>query len=571
MWRLIKRIPFWAMFGAIVFALTQAIGELLLPTQTARIIDEGVAAGDMQAIYSIGAQMILITILVIISAGISVYISARTSQDLGRKLRNETYTKVLQFSKEDMGTYGEASLITRSSNDIQQVEVTVMMIMRMVLLSPAMLLAAVVMAVLASPELSLVYAVSGPVLALLIFIILRIVSPYFKSMQRKVDDLNLIFREGLTGVRVVRAFNKSDFEVARFAEANKDYADTAIKAMFRMSFLMPIMTTILSLTNITLSWRGAHLVAAQNLSVGVILSFVNYSFIIMFSFMMLGMIFVILPRAQVSAQRINEILDTEITIHSPENPVSIDRQAPGEVTFENVAFKFGNAEHNVVDDINFQVKPGQTLAIIGGTGSGKTTIANLLLRFSDVTKGAVKVNDIDVRDLSLNNLRDLVGYVPQKANLFSGTIRENLKYGNSDATDEELWYALRIAQSESFVRELPDGLDAHVAQGGNNFSGGQKQRLCIARAIVKQANIYLFDDSFSALDYTTDRNLRGALKEVTENAATIIIAQRVSTIRDADTIIVLDKGEISGIGSHDELMANDIYREIVESQIKGAN
>ena len=571
MWRLIKRIPFWAMFGAIVFALTQAIGELLLPTQTARIIDEGVAAGDMQAIYSIGGQMILITILVIISAGISVYISARTSQNLGRKLRNEIYTKVLQFSKENMGTYGEASLITRSSNDIQQVEVTVMMIMRMVLLSPAMLLAAVVMAVLASPELSLVYAVSGPVLALLIFIILRIVSPYFKSMQNKVDDLNLIFREGLTGVRVVRAFNKSDFEVARFAEANKDYADTAIKAMFRMSFLMPIMTTILSLTNITLSWRGAHLVAAQNLSVGVILSFVNYSFIIMFSFMMLGMIFVILPRAQVSAQRINEILDTEIAIHSPENPVFIDRQAPGEVAFENVAFKFGNAEHNVVDDINFQVKPGQTLAIIGGTGSGKTTIANLLLRFSDVTKGAVKVNDTDVRDLSLNNLRDLVGYVPQKANLFSGTIRENLKYGNSDATDEELWYALRIAQSESFVRELPDGLDAHVAQGGNNFSGGQKQRLCIARAIVKQANIYLFDDSFSALDYTTDRNLRGALKEVTENAATIIIAQRVSTIRDADTIIVLDKGKISGIGSHDELMANDIYREIVESQIKGAN
>ncbi|MGY0837404.1 ABC transporter ATP-binding protein [Aerococcus urinaeequi] len=571
MWRLIKRIPPWAIFGAVVFALTQAIGELLLPTQTARIIDDGVAAGDMQAIYRIGGQMILITMLVIISAGISVYISARTSQDLGRKLRNEIYAKVLHFSKENMGDYGEASLITRSSNDIQQVEVTVMMIMRMVLLSPAMLLAAVVMAVLASPELSLVYAVSGPVLAFLIFIILRIVSPYFKSMQRKVDNLNLIFREGLTGVRVVRAFNKSDFEVNRFAKANKDYADTAIKAMFRMSFLMPIMTTILSLTNITLSWRGAQLVAAQNLSVGVILSFVNYSFIIMFSFMMLGMIFVILPRAQVSAQRINEILDTEITIHSPKNPITIDRQTPGEVAFEDVAFRFGNAEHNVVEDINFQIKPGETLAIIGGTGSGKTTIANLLLRFSDVSKGAVKINHHDVRDLSLSNLRDLVGYVPQKANLFSGTIRENLKYGNREATDEELWHALRIAQSESFVRELPEGLDAHVAQGGNNFSGGQKQRLCIARAIVKQANIYLFDDSFSALDYTTDRNLRGALKEVTENAATIIIAQRVSTIRDADTIVVLDKGEISGIGTHDELMSNDIYREIVESQIKGAD
>ncbi len=569
MWRLIKRIPFWAMFGAIVFALTQAIGELLLPTQTARIIDDGVATGDMQAIYRIGAQMIFITLLVIASAAISVFISARTSQNLGRKLRNEVYAKVLNFSKENMGDYGEASLITRSSNDIQQVEVTVMMIMRMVLLSPAMLIAAVVMAVLASPELAMVYAVTGPILVIAIFVILKLVSPYFKSMQKKVDDLNLIFREGLTGVRVVRAFNRSGYEEDRFATANKDYAETAIKAMFRMSFLMPIMTTVLSLTNITISWRGAQLVAAQNLSVGVILSFVNYSFIIMFSFMMLGMIFVILPRAQVSAQRINEILDTEITIHSPENPVSVDVNEPGKVTFENVAFKFGKAEHNVLENINFKVAPGETLAIIGGTGSGKSTIANLILRFSDVTKGTVKVHGHDVRDYSLDNLRDLIGYVPQKANLFSGTIRENLLYGNENATDEDLWYALRIAQSESFVKELPEGLDAHVAQGGNNFSGGQKQRLCIARAIVKHANIYIFDDSFSALDFTTDRNLRAALTEVTEDAATIIIAQRVSTIRDADTIVVLDKGEISGIGTHDELLENEVYREIVDSQIKG--
>lgn len=569
MWRLIKRIPFWAMFGAVVFALTQAIGELLLPTQTARIIDDGVATGDMQAIYRIGAQMIFITLLVIASAAISVFISARTSQNLGRKLRNEVYAKVLNFSKENMGDYGEASLITRSSNDIQQVEVTVMMIMRMVLLSPAMLIAAVVMAVLASPELAMVYAVTGPILVIAIFVILKLVSPYFKSMQKKVDDLNLIFREGLTGVRVVRAFNRSGYEEDRFATANKDYAETAIKAMFRMSFLMPIMTTVLSLTNITISWRGAQLVAAQNLSVGVILSFVNYSFIIMFSFMMLGMIFVILPRAQVSAQRINEILDTEITIHSPENPVSVDVNEPGKVTFENVAFKFGKAEHNVLENINFKVAPGETLAIIGGTGSGKSTIANLILRFSDVTKGAVKVHGHDVRDYSLDNLRDLIGYVPQKANLFSGTIRENLLYGNENATDEDLWYALRIAQSESFVKELPEGLDAHVAQGGNNFSGGQKQRLCIARAIVKHANIYIFDDSFSALDFTTDRNLRAALTEVTEDAATIIIAQRVSTIRDADTIVVLDKGEISGIGTHDELLENEVYREIVDSQIKG--
>lgn len=570
MWRLIKRIPLWAMVGAIVFAMTQAVGELLLPTQTARIIDDGVATGNMEAIYRIGGQMILITLLVIASATISVFIAARTSQNLGRELRNEIYSKVLRFSKENMGDFGEASLITRSSNDIQQIEVTVMMILRMVLLAPAMLVAAIVMAVISSPKLSLVYAVTGPILAILIFVILRMVSPYFKSMQRKVDELNLIFREGLTGVRVIRAFNRSKFEEERFATANKDYADTAIKAMFRMSFLMPIMTTILSLTNITLSWRGAHLVAAQELSVGVILSFVNYSFIIMFSFMMLGMIFVILPRAQVSAQRINEILDTEITIHSPENPVSVNPTEPGKVAFEHVDFKFGNAEANVLQNINFQVGPGQTLAIIGGTGSGKSTIANLIMRFSDVTSGSVKVHDHDVRTYSLDNLRELIGYVPQKANLFTGTIRENLLYGNSNATDDDLWYALRIAQSDDFVRGLPEGLDAHVSQGGNNFSGGQKQRLSIARAIVKHANIYIFDDSFSALDYTTDRKLRAALKDVTAEAATIIIAQRVSTIRNADIIIVLDKGEISGMGTHDELMANDIYREIVESQIKEA-
>lgn len=570
MWRLIKRIPLWAMVGAIVFAMTQAVGELLLPTQTARIIDDGVATGNMEAIYRIGGQMILITLLVIASATISVFIAARTSQNLGRELRNEIYSKVLRFSKENMGDFGEASLITRSSNDIQQIEVTVMMILRMVLLAPAMLVAAIVMAVISSPKLSLVYAVTGPILAILIFVILRMVSPYFKSMQRKVDELNLIFREGLTGVRVIRAFNRSKFEEERFAASNKDYADTAIKAMFRMSFLMPIMTTILSLTNITLSWRGAHLVAAQELSVGVILSFVNYSFIIMFSFMMLGMIFVILPRAQVSAQRINEILDTEITIHSPENPVSVNPTEPGKVAFEHVDFKFGNAEANVLQNINFQVGPGQTLAIIGGTGSGKSTIANLIMRFSDVTSGSVKVHDHDVRTYSLDNLRELIGYVPQKANLFTGTIRENLLYGNSNATDDDLWYALRIAQSDDFVRGLPEGLDAHVSQGGNNFSGGQKQRLSIARAIVKHANIYIFDDSFSALDYTTDRKLRAALKDVTAEAATIIIAQRVSTIRNADIIIVLDKGEISGMGTHDELMANDIYREIVESQIKEA-
>lgn len=570
MWRLIKRIPKLALFGAVVFALAQAIGELLLPTQTARIIDEGVAVGDMDAVYSIGWQMILITLLVIVAAGCSVFIAAKTSQNLGRQLRNEVYAKVLNFSKVNMGEFGEASLITRSSNDIQQVEVTVMMILRMVLLSPAMLTAAVVMAVMASPQLSLVYAVTGPMLAILIGIILKMVSPYFKSMQRKVDNLNLIFREGLTGVRVVRAFNKSEYEESRFAGANKDYADTAIKAMFRMSFLMPIMTTILSLTNITLSWRGAHLVATQDLSVGIILSFVNYSFIIMFSFMMLGMIFVILPRAQVSAQRINEIIDTEITIHSPENPVTVDPKEPGKVAFKDVAFKFGNAEKNVLENINFEVGPGQTLAIIGGTGSGKSTIANLMLRFSDVNNGSVKVHDHDVRDFQLNNLRELIGYVPQKANLFSGTIRENLLYGNENATDEDLWRALEIAQSSDFVKDLPEGLDSHVAQGGNNFSGGQKQRLCIARALVKEANIYIFDDSFSALDFTTDRNLRAALTEVTEDAATIIIAQRVSTIREADAIIVLDQGEISGIGTHDELLANDVYREIVESQEKGA-
>lgn len=570
MLKLIKRIPLWALIGSIVFSLIQAVAELALPNMTADIIDYGVVNGDIPYILNTGLKMIGITVLVVLAANIGVLIAARAAHNLGNEIRNEIYEQVLGFSQDSLNKFGAASLITRSSSDIVQVEFTILMILRMMLVAPALMISAGFMAYQNSAALSVTYVYTTPVLIIVLFVILRLVVPLFKSMQQKVDNLNLIFREGLTGIRVVRAFNKSEYETGRFAQANLDYTDTAIKANTYLAILMPLMIAILSFTNILINWRGANLVADGTVQVGSIVSFTTYTFIIMMSLMMMSMIFVLVPRAQVSAQRINEVLATIEAITSPaENAIAVSDQEPGRVSFNQVDYRFKGAERNVLTGINFQVEPGETLAIIGGTGSGKTTLANLILRYYDATKGEVQVNGHDVRQFDLTNLRDLIGYVPQKANLFAGTIRSNLKFGNQDATDEALWAALEVAQAAEFVRDLENGLDSHVEQGGSNFSGGQKQRLAIARALVKQAHIYIFDDSFSALDFTTDAKLRAALKPVTQEAAMIIIAQRVSTIIDADTIIVLEEGQVVGQGSHDELLANNaVYREIVESQLK---
>ncbi|AMB98651.1 multidrug ABC transporter ATP-binding protein [Aerococcus urinaehominis] len=569
MLELIKKVPRSLIIWCVIFAFLQGGSELILPSLTAQLFDQGVALGDSRAIMTTALKMLGMTILIVSFAVLNVYFASKASLGLGRYLRNSLYQKVVGLPKDQYEEFGAASLITRSSSDVVQIEQTVMMTLRMFLLAPAMFIAGVAMAIYTSPQLSQVYIFSIPMLALVMGIVIYFAGPLFFSMQEKVDNMNRIFREGLTGIRVIRAFNRNQYESDRFAGANQDYQTTAIKANVRMGFLMPAITLVLSLTNIGIIWLGGNLVSDLQLQVGQIISFISYTGIIVFSFTMLGMLFVMIPRAQVAAKRINQVLNTVNDIQNPDQAMLIDKQRPGQVDFNQVSFKFGDAQTNTLTDIDFHLQAGQTLGIIGGTGSGKSTILNLILRFFDVNEGSVQVNGTDVREIDLNSLRDAIGYVPQKANLFSGTIRSNLQFGNENASDEALWRALDIAQAKYFVEALTHGLDSKVNQGGSNFSGGQKQRLCIARALVKQANINIFDDSFSALDAQTDAKLRQALNREVQDSANIIVSQRVSTIMDADQILVLDDaGNMCGLGHHDDLLANNnIYQSIVNSQL----
>ncbi|MDO4680343.1 MAG: ABC transporter ATP-binding protein [Aerococcus sp.] len=568
--RMIKRIPLWSIVLCMVFAFMQGAFELYLPTLTAQIIDVGVKQGDVASALSTGGRMLIVTVLIVMSAIFNVFIAARASQNLGRQIRNELYSQVLHFSKDSFEDFGSASLITRASSDVQQIEMTMVAVLRFMLLAPAMLVSAVVMAYRTSPELSMVYLFTIPILVVAIVFVMRAASPLFRSMQGKLDQINLIFREGLTGVRVVRAFNRDEFEANRFEEANADFLHTAISAQIRVALLFPTLVGILSLTNMLIVWRGGQLVSTETIQVGSIVAFTTFTAIIMFSFMALAQMFILVPRASVSSQRVFEVLDKENTIHNIEHPVTKQLEEPTTVTFDHVAYQYPGADDPVISDISFTVKPGETLGIIGGTGSGKTTIANLILRFYDRTEGDITINGQDIKDYELKNLREIVGYVPQKANLFSGTIKSNLQYGNEHATDEEMWKALDIAQATEFVGELEDGLDARVEQGGSNFSGGQKQRLSIARALVKQTTLYMFDDSFSALDANTDAKLRRALSEEMGEHTQIYISQKASAVMHADKILVLDNGTVAGYGNHETLMKEStVYREIVESQLKG--
>ncbi len=535
------------------------------------MINNGVAKGDTAYIWKIGLQMLLIAAVGLVAAVGNVYFASTQAQKTGAKLREAVFRKVLQFSGREIDQFGTSSLITRTTNDILQIQNVLIMLLRMMLMAPLMLIGASFMAYQSEKRLTGVFLVSIPLLLVAIAVIMYFAVPLFKGLQKKIDRINLTFREGLTGVRVIRAFRRDDFEQKRFADANKDYTSTGIKVFSIVSLMFPIMTLILSGTNMGIVWFGAKLIGDQEMGVGNLVSFMTYASMILFSFMMLSMVFVFIPRGQAAAARINEVLEMPLSIVETTGDQVIDQNKQSHLVFDNVSFRYENAENLALKNVSFSAKAGQMLAVIGGTGSGKSTLVNLIPRLYDPTAGQIILNETPIAQVAQSDLHEHVSFVQQKAVLFKGTIRSNLQFGNETATDEELWHALELAQAKEFVSELPDGLDAQVEQGGDNFSGGQKQRLAIARALMKKAAVYVFDDSFSALDFKTDAKLREGLKNDPEiqKSVLVIVAQRVSTVTAADEIIVLDEGKVVGQGTHDELVENnETYQEIVESQLK---
>ena len=570
MLKIVKRISLTSAITAAVFMVIQVLADLYLPTLTSNIIDKGVAQGDVDYIWHTGFVMIGFSLISILAAIANTFFATRESQKLGKQLRTDVYKKSESLTKDAFDKYGTASLITRTTNDVTQIQMVTQMFLRMMINAPITLIGASILAYQKDHQLTKIFLVVIPVMIILIGGIMYFAVPLFKSMQKKTDRLNLVFREGLTGVRVIRAFDKTRFEENRFDLVNKDYTNTAIKVNTIVALMMPMMTLIMSGTNVAITWFGGHYIADMTLEVGNLIAFMTYAMQILISFMMLSAIFIMVPRAQASADRINEVLDEKIGIHDPENPKTVSFAGKeATLAFNHVNYRYHGAEKLALEDIDFQAKSGEIVAIIGGTGSGKTTLVNLIPRLYDIESGSIQINGTDVSEMTQYNLRELMGFVPQKAVLFSGTIRDNMQYGKPDATDEMIWEALEIAQAKDFVSEMEDGLDSHVEQGGGNFSGGQRQRLAIARALVKTADIYVFDDSFSALDFKTDANLRQALKTNMKESITVLVAQRVSTVMDADMILVLDEGKLVGKGTHEELLAtNETYQEIVHSQLR---
>lgn len=547
--------------------LAQAIGGLYLPELNADIINNGVAKGDVDYIIRIGAFMLLVTFVLGIISIISVYYSSKASMSFGRDLRSAVFRHVGTFSQAEVNQFGTPSLITRNTNDVQQIQMVIFMALNIMILGPFTGIGGVIMAIRQDVPLSATLAVIVPLLAMFLGFLVSRAMPLFSSMQIKIDRINSVMREKLTGMRVIRAFVRDDFEQRRFAEANKDLTDTARKVFGLFSLMWPVLIGTMNLSTVIVLWFGGHRIATGEMPIGNLMAFIAYIIQILFSIMMATFMLAMLPRAAASGTRIQEVLETEPTIRDPEMPAEPSK-SHGYLEFRDVEFRYPGAEEPVLRSISFSVRPGETTAIIGSTGSGKSTIINLIPRLFEVTSGQVLVDGMDVREMTQEDLWAKIGFIPQKAFLFSGTVSNNLRYGAADASDEELWQALRIAQAEDFVLEMAEGLEAQIGQGGTNVSGGQRQRLAIARALVKRPEIYIFDDSFSALDFATDAKLRAALASVTLEATVIVVAQRVSTIMHADRIIVLDEGQICGIGTHRELMETcETYREIVFSQL----
>lgn len=551
----------------VVFTFASTLALLYLPALNADIIDRGVVTGDTGTILRLGAIMIGVTLVQIACSIAAVYFGARTASALGRDVRAAIFARVQEFSAREVGRFGAPSLITRTTNDVQQVQMVVLMSFTMLFSAPITCVGGVILALRQDVPLTALLLVIVPVLLGAISLIVVRMRPLFRSLQERIDTINRIVREQITGIRVIRAFVRDDQERARYAVANTEVTDTALAVGRLMAFAFPIVLLVVNLSSIAVLWFGAGRVDSGSMQIGALTAFLTYLTQILMALLAATVMFVMIPRAEVCADRIQEVLDTSSSVVAPAAPVSTVAEH-GTVELRGVEFRYPGAEEPVLRGIDLVARPGETVAVIGGTGSGKTTLINLVPRLFDVTAGAVLVDGVDVRHLDPDLLSSMVAIVPQRPYLFSGTVASNLRYGRADATDEELWHALEVAQAREFVEQLPGGLEAPIAQGGTNVSGGQRQRLAIARALVRRPEIYLFDDSFSALDYATDAALRAALARETANATVLVVAQRVATIRDADRIVVLDEGTVVGTGTHDELLAsNPTYREIVLSQL----
>ncbi|MBU7006824.1 ABC transporter ATP-binding protein [Phosphitispora fastidiosa] len=560
--------PFSAMVaGALLFIFLQTIGDLYLPTLMSRIINDGVMRGDTHRIMEIGGLMLLIAGGGAVSAIIAGFLSSKIAVGLGTILRSKIFQRVESFSLKEFDKLGTATLITRTTNDITQIQMVTVMIMRLMISAPMMAVGGIIMAFREDRTLTWVLAAAIPVLALVIALIAWRGIPLFRLIQVKIDKINLVLREKLTGIRVIRAFDTIEYERRRFDEANADLTLNYIKVNKIMAFTMPSIMLVMNLTSLSVLWFGGIRISQGSMDLGALAAFTQYAIMIMFSMLMLSLMFVMVPRAQAAAVRINEVLDTLPTIKDAEEPNdSFSRR--GYMEFKDVTFSYHGAEKPVLQNISFLARPGEVIAIVGSTGSGKSTLINLIPRFYDVDSGSIFVDGVDVREISQKNLRAKIGFVPQKAVLFSGSIMENIKFGYDQATEEEIRHAADVAQAAEFISQMDGGFAHEIEQGGTNLSGGQKQRISIARALVRKPEIYVFDDSFSALDFRTDARVRAALKKETTAATVIIVAQRVGTIMDADRIIVLDEGQITGLGTHKELLNTcEVYRQIVSSQL----
>lgn len=567
--RILKELkPFGGSIAMIlIFTVCNVAAELGMPSLMSRIIDVGIVNRDSGYILAQGGMMLLLAVFGFAATAATGYFSARMSSGFGRNLRSALFHKVESFSLADVDRFGNSSLITRATNDVTQLQNFVMMFFRVVLMSPFMMIGSVFMALSSNGRLSGIILAAMLLLILLVTAIAKTVMPLTQAMQTRLDSLNRVLREKLNGLRVIRAFNTDEHERRRFDKANRSLSETSLKMQRIMTLLMPGMMLLLNATTIVILWVGSGWVAAQELQVGDLVAVLQYVMHIMMSLMMMSMVVVMLPRASTSAQRISEVLEHENSICDPHKPAEPTGRK-GVVEFQNVSFSYGDSDDAVLEKISFTARPGQTTAIIGSTGSGKTTLLNLIPRFYEASSGRVLVDGVDVRQYRQEELREKIGYVPQKAVLFSGTIAENIRFGCEGADDAEVEKAAEVAQALEFIREKGEGFQSHIAQGGANVSGGQKQRLSIARAVVKRPEIYLFDDSFSALDFKTDAELRSALARETGDAAVILVAQRVSTIMNAEQILVLEAGRMVGRGTHKELLENcDVYREIVRSQL----